>query len=166
MLLVAGWEATGVVAAVYSLLVLVVPPVGMGVAITRHGLYDLQRLISRTLAYATLSLALAGLYAAAVLLFGGSARVVTGRSGDLTVALSTLVVAAAFGPLRRRVQGLVDRRFNRRRADAAMTAARFGQRLRDEVDLGEITTSLGSSVGDALQPRSVSVVLLGGRPGR
>jgi hypothetical protein len=159
-LLVFGSEAAELVSATYSILVLAVPPLGMGVAITRHGLYDLQRLISRTVAYATLTLLLATLYAGAVLILGTGARTMTGGgSGDVTVALSTLVVAGAFGPLRRRVQHLVDRRFNRRRADAAATVERFGQRLRDEVDLHEITTELKASISDALAPGSVSLML-------
>jgi hypothetical protein len=159
-LLVFGAQAAELVSGMYSILVLAVPPLGMGVAITRHGLYDLQRLISRTVSYATLTLLLATLYAGAVLILGTGARALTGGgSGDVTVALSTLVVAGAFGPLRRRVQHLVDRRFNRRRADAAITVERFGQRLRDEVDLREITTELKASISDALAPGSVSLML-------
>jgi hypothetical protein len=163
--LVFGWDATATVAGLYSTLGLAVPAIGMGAAITRHGLYDLQRLISRTLAYAALTLVLAALYAGAVLVIGSGARALTGNADDLTVALSTLVVAAGFGPARSRLQRWVDRRFNRRRADAGATVERFAQRLRDEVDLQQIGHELTASVAEALEPRSVTVVLTpGGAP--
>lgn len=158
--LVAGREATGIVSGLYPMLVLAVPPVGMGVAITRHGLYDLQRLVSRTVAYATLVFLLAGLYAAAVIVLGAAARALTGETGDLVVALSTLTVAAASGPVRHRVRGVVDRRFNRRQVDAVATLERFAQRLRDQVDLGQVTAELASTAGAALAPSDVAVLLV------
>jgi hypothetical protein len=160
VLLVAGWEATAPVAAVYPLLVLGFPPLGMGVAITRHGLYDLHRLVSRTVSYAALSLVLSALYAATVLVLGAGARWLTGSSGDLVVALSTLVVAAAFGPVRRRLREWVDRRFNRRRLDAAATLASFTRRLRGEVDLGFVSGCLRTTVVESLAPTSTAVLLV------
>jgi hypothetical protein len=160
VLLIAGSDATGLVSDLYASLSLSVPPLGMGVAITRHGLYDLQRLVSRTVTYATLSLVLAAIYAGAVLLFGTGARVITGTSGDMVIAFSTLVVAAAFGAVRRRVQDVVDRRFNRRRIDAAAIIEHFGQRLRDDVGLAQLTDELDATVARAMAPRSVTLVLV------
>jgi hypothetical protein len=158
--LVAGWEATGPVAGVYPPLVLGFPPLAMGVAITRHGLYDLHRLVSRTVSYAALSLVLSSLYAATVLVLGTGARWLTGSSSDLVVAASTLVVAAAFGPVRRRLRGMVDRRFNRRRFDATATLAAFRQQLRGEVDLGLVSSCLRTTVMESLAPTSTAVLLV------
>lgn len=158
--LLAGWKATGAVSEVYSMVILAVPPVGMGVAITRHGLYDLQRFVSRTVAYVVLSLFLALLYTAAVLGISATARAVSGETGDAVVALSTLVVAAAFRPLRAAVQGVVDRRFNRTGYNAARIVGSFGRVLRDELDLRAITRQLEDSAAAALQPGRIGVVLL------
>jgi hypothetical protein len=163
VLLIAGWDAAGLVGDVFSSLLLAVPPLGMGVAITRYGLYDLQRLVSRTVSYAVVSLVLATIYAGAVLLLGTAARAITDGSGDLVVALSTLVVAAAFGPVRRRVQDVVDRRFNRRRIDTAAIIEHFGQRLRDDVDLAQLAGELHVTVVRAMAPRSVTLVLMRAR---
>jgi hypothetical protein len=158
--LVAGWAATGPVAGVYPPLVLGFPPLAMGVAITRHGLYDLHRLVSRTVSYAALSLVLSSLYAATVLVLGTGARWLTGSSSDIVVAASTLVVAAAFGPVRRRLRGMVDRRFNRRRFDATATLASFRQQLRGEVDLGLVSSCLRTTVMESLAPTSTAVLLV------
>jgi hypothetical protein len=163
VLLIAGSDATELVSDLYASLVLLVPPLGMGVAITRYGLYDLQRLVSRTVSYAALSLVLATIYAGAVLLLGTGARAITGSSGDMVIALSTLIVAAAFGAVRRRVQDVVDRRFNRRRIDAAAIIEHFGQRLRDDVSLAQLAAELDATVARAMAPRSVSLVLVKAR---
>jgi hypothetical protein len=163
VLLLAGRDATGLVSDVYSSLPLALPPLGMGVAITRYGLYDLQRLVSRTVSYAAISLVLATIYAGAVLLLGTGARAIADGSGDLVVALSTLVVAAAFGPVRRRVQDVVDRRFNRRRVDAAAIIEHFGLRLRDDVDIAQLAGELHRTVARAMAPRSVTLVLMRAR---
>jgi hypothetical protein len=130
-------------------------------AVLRDRLYDLDHLLSRTLSYGLLTGVLAGLYAFGVLVAG---HVVSpgGRAGSLVVAATTLAVAAAFSPLRRRIQRQVDRRFNRRRYDAARTIDAFAARLRDETDLGVLRTELLAVVDGVMQPAGVSLWL---RPG-
>lgn len=118
-------------------------PVSIGVAVSRYRLYDIDRVVSRTLAYAVVTAVLLALYVGTTLALGSAFRVVTGEEGsDLVVAASTLLVAAAFGPVRRRVQAVVDRRFHRAGYDASRTVAAFGQQLRDEVDLETIGAEL------------------------
>jgi hypothetical protein len=135
-------------------------PVCMGVAILRYRLYEIDRLISRTLAYAIVTGLLVGIYAGLVLL----ATRVLGFTGPVTVAASTLVAAALFAPLRSRVQRIVDRRFNRARYDAGRTVAAFTARLQDDVDLDTVRTDLLTAVHQALEPAHASVWLAGGRP--
>jgi hypothetical protein len=133
-------------------------PVAIGVAILRYRLYDIDRVISRTVAYALVTAILVGVYAAGVLGFGGIVRVTSeGARSDLVVAASTLAVAAAFQPLRRRVQVLVDRRFNRARYDARRTVEAFASRLRDEVDLDLIAAAVEEVTRDAIQPTHVTI---------
>lgn len=140
---------------------MMLPPLGAGVALLRYRLYEIDRLISRTVSYAVLTVLLVGLYAAGVMGIGTVMREVTGGSaGDLAIAASTLAVAALFGPLRSRVQRWVDRRFNRARYDAARTVESFGQRLRDEVDVDSVAAQLRTVAVASLHPQSVSVLLV------
>jgi hypothetical protein len=125
----------------------VLPP-AIGAAILRYRLYDLDRILSRTLAYGLLTVVLAGGYAAVVLGLGE----LLGRDSSLVVAAATLAVAALFQPARRRIQQAVDRRFNRRRHDAARIIAAFGARLRDQVDLDSLTVELLGAVDQSMQP--------------
>jgi hypothetical protein len=129
----------------------VLPP-AIGAAILRYRLYDLDRILSRTLAYGLLTVLLAGGYAVVVLGLGQ----LLGRDSGLVVAAATLAVAAVFQPARRRVQAAVDRRFNRRRHDAARTIAAFSGRLRDQVDLDTLTAELLSVVDQTMQPTRTS----------
>jgi hypothetical protein len=123
------------------------------VAVTRYRLYDIDRLISRTVAYAALTVVLVGVYAAGVVSFGGLLRVATGGGGgDLAVAASTLAVAAAFQPARRRLRTAVDRRFNRARYDASREVETFATRLREEVDLLAVERDLREVVAVTVQP--------------
>ncbi len=131
-----------------------------GLAILRYRLYDIDRIISRTLAYAVVVAVLVGVYAAGVLGLGAVARAVTGESGDLVVAVSTLLVAAAFRPVASRVRAVVDRRFNRASVDAAHAAEAFRARLRDEVDLDTVLGDLRATVHRTLAPNVISVVTL------
>ena len=131
----------------------VVLPVCLGVAIFKYRLYDIDRIISRTLAYAIVTGLLIGLYAGLVLL----ATHVLSLHTPVAVAASTLAAAALFNPLRRRVQQLVDRRFNRARYDAEQTAAAFAARLKDAVDLDSVRDDLARTVHQALEPAHVSV---------
>jgi hypothetical protein len=135
---------------------LVVPPVATGAAVLRYRLYDLDRIVSRTLAYGLLTLLLGGGYALVVL---GLGQLLGRDSSSLVVAAATLAVAAAFQPARRRVQRLVDRRFNRRRYDAARTVDAFAARLREQVDLDALSAELLAVVDQTMQPTQVSLWL-------
>jgi hypothetical protein len=128
-------------------------PTGMGVAILKYRLYEIDRIISRTVSYAIVTGLLAGLYAGLVLLATQVFRVHT----PAAVAASTLAAAALFNPVRRRVQRMVDRRFNRARYDADKTVAAFASRLKDAVDLDSVRADLASVVTKALEPAHVSV---------
>ena len=143
------WGAVGHVAvlAVYAV------PVSMGVAILKYRLYDIDRIISRTLSYAVVTGLLIGLYAGLVLL---ATQVLTITS-PVAVAAATLATAALFSPLRRRVQQVVDRRFNRARYDADQTVAAFAGRLKDAVDLDSVRDDLAAVVRKALEPAHISV---------
>jgi hypothetical protein len=133
-------------------------PVSVALAVFRYRLYDIDRLINRTLVYGLLTALLAGVYAGLVFLLGRLLDPAVGES-SLAVAGSTLGVAALFGPARRRVQELVDRRFDRRRYDAARTVERFSARLRDQVDLDTLSAELLTVVDQTVQPASASLWL-------
>jgi hypothetical protein len=128
-------------------------PVGMGVAILKYRLYEIDRIVSRTLAYAIVTGLLVGVYAGLVLL---ATRVLT-VSSPVAVAAATLAAAALFTPVRRRVQRLVDRRFNRVRYDGERTVEAFAARLKDAVDVNMVQTDLAGVVSQALEPTHVSV---------
>ena len=130
-------------------------PLATGAAVLRYRLYDLDRIISRTLAYGLLTVLLGGAYTGVVLGLGQ----LLGQDKNLVVAGATLALAAAFQPARRRVQDLVDRRFNRRRYDAAQTIEAFSDRLRQHIDLDTLTAELLGVVDQTMQPTQVSVWL-------
>ena len=153
--LAVGGSAAGTLFSVAVGCFLVVPPVAVGAAVLRYRLYDLNRIISRTLSYGLLTVLLGGGYALAVLGLGQF----LGRDSSLVVAAATLAVAALFQPARRRVQQAVDRRFNRRRHDAARIIEGFGARLRDQVDLDTLTTDLLAVVDQTIQPTQASLWL-------
>jgi hypothetical protein len=134
-------------------------PAAVGVAILKYRLYDIDRIISRTLAYAIVTVLLACVYAGPVLL----STQVLGLRTPVAVAVATLAAAALFNPLRRRVQRAVDRRFNRARYDAEVTVAAFAARLKDSVDLDAVRDDLAGVVTRALEPAHVSVWI--SRPG-
>jgi hypothetical protein len=124
-------------------------PVALGIAILRYRLYEMDRLINRTLVYGLLTVLLGLGYAASVVVLG---QLFGQDRSDLIVAGATLAAAALFQPLRRRIQATVDRRFNRRRYDAARTVEAFSVRLRDEVDLDVLSAELLSAVERTVQP--------------
>jgi hypothetical protein len=134
-------------------------PISIAIAILRYRLYDIDRIISRTLSYALVTALLAGVYASTVLilgqLFGGMGR----ELPSWAVAAATLAAAAAFRPARRHVQRVVDRRFNRRKYDAAKTIDAFGVRLRGELDLDTLSTELLGVVNHTIQPTRASLWL-------
>jgi hypothetical protein len=136
-------------------LYLALPPLATGAAILRYRLYDLDRIISRTVAYGLLTVVLGLGYAGVVLGLGQF----LGQDSSLVVAGATLVVAALFQPARRRIQELMDRRFNRRRYDAAQTIAAFSARLRQEIDLSTLTAELLAVVEQTMQPTQASLWL-------
>jgi peptidoglycan/LPS O-acetylase OafA/YrhL len=136
---------------------LLCPPLAVAVAVLRYRLYDLDRVVSRTLTYGLVTVLLAAGYAVVVL---GLGRLL-GQDSSLVVAAATLGAVAAFAPLRRRVQGLVDRRFNRRRYDAARTVEHFAARLRDQVDLEALNRELLAVVDLTMQPTRTSLWLRG-----
>jgi uncharacterized membrane protein YidH (DUF202 family) len=128
-------------------------PVAIGIAVLRYRLYDIDRIISRTVAYAIVTGLLVGVYAGLVLLATHMLRFRT----PVAVAAATLAAAALFTPVRRRVQSRVDRRFNRARYDADQIAVAFAARLKDTVDLGSVRDDLTGIVSRALEPTHVSV---------
>jgi hypothetical protein len=132
-------------------------PVATGVAILRYRLYDIDRIINRTLVYTMLTVVLGGVYAGLAVGLGS----VAGSSNYLVIAGSTLVVAALFRPARRRVQDFIDRRFYRRKYDAARTLEAFSARLRNEVDLDELRDHLVAVVHETMQPAQASLWLRG-----
>jgi hypothetical protein len=150
------WSVVGRVALLAAVFAV---PVSMGVAILKYRLYDIDRIISRTLGYAIITGLLVGIYAGLVLLTTQVFRI----HSTVAVAASTLAAAALFNPLRRRVQLRVDRWFNRARYDAGQTVAAFAARLKDTVDLDSVRDDLTGVVHQALEPAHVSMWINSGR---
>jgi hypothetical protein len=134
-------------------------PVSVATAILRYRLYDIDRIISRTLVYGALTALLAGIYAGTVLLFGQLFGGIGGEPPSWAIAGVTLGVAALFQPARHRIQNAVDRRFNRRHHDAAKTVEAFSARLRDHIDLDSVATELVAVVNQTMEPTTVTLWL-------
>lgn len=135
-------------------------PISAGIAILKYRLYDIDVLINRTLVYGTLTILLVLVYLGGVLVVGTALRELFGReSNQAAVAASTLAVAALFGPVRARLQSIIDRRFYRRRYDATQTLEAFSGRLRQEVELDALTADLLATVRDSVHPAHLSLWL-------
>jgi hypothetical protein len=134
-------------------------PVALGFAVLKYRLYDIDIFINRALVYGLLTATLAGVYLGGVILLQYLFRALTGQESQLAIVASTLAIAALFIPLRRRVQWIVDRRFYRRKYDAAKTLASFNARLRDETDLDTLVDDVVGVVSQAMQPEHASLWL-------
>jgi hypothetical protein len=137
-------------------------PLAFAQAIVSHHLWDIDVIIRRTLVYALLTGALLLIYLASILLLQGLFTRLTGNTSTLATILSTLLIAALFLPLRRRIQDLIDRRFYRRKYDAEQVLARFAATARDETDLDALTGELLAVIRETMQPESVTLWLRGG----
>ncbi len=143
---------------VLGVMTLIALPIAIAVAILRYHLFEIDRLISRTIAYLLITTVLVVAYVGLVILIGGP--IANSSGGDtISVAISTLVVAALFQPLRRRIQRIVDRRFDRARIDADRTTVAFSERLRDEVDIATLTTDLRETVQATIRPERLGIWL-------
>jgi hypothetical protein len=152
------YEAAPSIFGLLRTLIFPLVPISVGIAILRYRLYEIDRIINRTLVYGLLTVVLGLCYAAGSLLF----VLVAGTGTDppsWLVAAATLAAAAVFRPARRRIQGIVDRRFNRRRYNAAQTIEAFSARLRDEIDLDTLSAELLTVVDQTMQPTQVSLWL-------
>ncbi len=151
--------APGAASSLLQLLVMPSLPVAAGIAILRYRLYDIDRIINRTIVYGAVTATLALVYFGSVVTLQYAFRALTGGDSRLVIVASTLAIAALFQPLRRRLQTVIDRRFYRRKYDAARTLAAFGTRLRDETDLDALSEGLVAVARDTMQPEHASLWL-------
>jgi hypothetical protein len=149
--------ATGPVNVVVAIIVAPLVPIAAAIAILRYRLYEIDRIVSRTVAYAILTAVLVAVYAGAVLAIQAFVAPVAQQDGPVAVAASTLIVASLFQPLRRRIQAIVDRRFNRARYDAQQSVDAFAGRIRDEVDSDRLAEEVAGVVQRDLEPSRLGI---------
>ncbi len=134
-------------------------PIAVGFAVLKYRLYEIDLIINRTLVYGALTATLVGMYVGSIVMLQGLLRALTGQESQLAIVASTLAVAALFNPLRYRIQAFIDRRFYRRKYDAAKTLEAFSAKLRDETDLKALENELVGVVRETMQPAHVSLWL-------
>ena len=134
-------------------------PISIGIAILRYRLYEIDTLINRTLVYGSLTAALVGIYLVGIVALQRVFVLLTGQQSTLAVVASTLLIAALFTPLRRRIQSFIDRRFYRHKYDARKTLEAFSSKLRDETDLEALNNELVGVVRETMQPAHISLWL-------
>ncbi len=149
--------AFGTEAVAVGTLSLIIVPVALGVAISKYRLYDIDRLVSRTVSYAALGVLLAGVFVGGVI----GTQALFGVRDDLAVAVTTLAAAALFNPLRRRLHDLMDRQFNRRRFDAERVVEAFSSRINSVTDSNELASDLSATLESTLAPASIGIWIRG-----
>ncbi len=154
-----GIRWLGWVSSVLVMISVVGLPVAVGIAILRYHLYNIDLIINRTLVYGSLTAVLAGLYFSNIVLLQVLFRTLTGQKSQLVVVVSTLAIAALFNPLRRRIQGFIDRSFYRRKYDAVKTLEAFSAKLREETDLDALSGDLIEVVEETMRPTHVPLWL-------
>ena len=152
-------ELPEAIVALSALLVIPSVPIATGIAILRYRLYDIDRIINRTLVYGSLTATLVALYFGGIVVLQRIFVTLTGQQSTLAVVASTLLIAALFTPLRRRIQGFIDRRFYRSKYDARKTLEAFSAQLREETDLNALSEDLVGVVRETMQPAHVSLWL-------
>jgi hypothetical protein len=140
-----------------------VMPLTLGIAILRYRLFDIELIVRRTLAYAGLTILLVGLYFTCVVLLQSLFLAASGQQSPISIVLSTLLIAALFAPLRRRIQGFIDRRFFRAKYNAQQVLERFALAARDETNLETLTAELEKAIIETMHPDKVTIWL--GAPG-
>jgi hypothetical protein len=152
----------------YALVIVTTPaiPISIGIAILRYRLYDIDILINRTLVYGSLTATLVALYFGGIVVLQRTFVALTGQQSTLAVVASTLLIAASFSPLRRRIQSFIDRRFYRRKYDARKTLEAFSGKLRNETDLEALSDDLVGAVKETMQPAHVSLWLRSETPSK
>lgn len=152
-----NWSVT--IIALLAVASLAAMPVFMGIAIMRYRLYEIDVLINRTLVYGSLTILLGAIYAGSVVALQSGFRTLSGQGSDLAIAISTLAIAALFQPLRRGLQAFIDRRFYRHKYDASLALATLSTRLRDDVDLRQLTSAISGTIQETMQPSHLSIWL-------